>query len=304
MNKAQVEPVRAYLRDMQRRYCVALEAQDGTATFATEEIRSDIGVSRPHVLSDGPVIEKAAVNFTHTSGARLPASARPDVANLGGHPFEAVSVSTIVHPRNPYAPTMHANVRLFVVTGPGQQSVWWFGGGFDLTPYYGFEEDAIEWHQAAREACAPCGPDTYPRFKKECDEYFAQHHRDGEARGIGGIFFDLYDEGGFDDAFAFMRRVGDAFVATYPRILARRKDTPYGERERAWQSVRRGRYVEFNLLHDRGTKFGLAVGGRVERVLASMPPVASWAYRHAPEPGSEEERLLTDFLPPRDWLAS
>ena len=303
-NKTLVDPIRAYLRDMQHRFCAALEAEDGSATFSHETVRSAVGVSHPRVLCDGPIIERAAVHFTHTAGARLPAAARPDIAGFGGHPFEAVSVSTIVHPRNPYAPTMHANLRLFVVNGPGEQPVWWFGGGFDLTPYYGFEEDAIEWHQAAFDACAPSGPDHYARFKKECDEYFVQHHRDGEARGIGGLFFDLYDQDGFEASLAFVKRVGEAFVQTYPRILERRKGMPYGERERDWQTLRRGRYVEFNLLHDRGTKFGLAVGGRTERVLASMPPLVSWAYCHEPEPGSPEAALLTDFLPPRDWLPS
>jgi len=244
------------------------------------------------------VIEKTAVHFSHTIGKALPAAATERRPELAGRAYEAVSVSLIVHPRNPYVPTSHANVRFFVAHG--EASVWWFGGGFDLTPYYGFEEDAVHFHRTARAACEPLGPGAYPRFKKWCDEYFFLPHR-GEPRGIGGLFFDDLDAPDFPTCLAFWKRVGDAYVDAYVPIVQRRKATPYGDREREFQLYRRGRYAEFNLVYDRGTRFGLQSGGRVESILASLPPLAAWRYDWKPEPGSPEERLYTEFLRPRDW---
>ena len=245
------------------------------------------------------VIEKSAVHFSHTVGNALPAAATERRPELAGRGYEAASVSLIVHPRNPYVPTSHMNVRCFVAHG--DEPVWWFGGGFDLTPYYGFEEDALHWHRCARDACAPLGPESYPRLKKWCDEYFHLPHRN-EPRGIGGLFFDDLDQGGFEHCFAFQRSVGDRYLAAYIPIVQRRKATPYGDREREFQLYRRGRYAEFNLLYDRGTRFGLQSGGRVESILASMPPLVAWRYDWLPEPGTPEARLYSEFLRPRDWL--
>ena len=292
-----------YLSGLQDRICRALEAEDGTARFLEAElVRPGGGVSRPRVLSDGPVIERAAVNFTHTEGANMPPAATERRPELAGRRYEAVSISLIVHPRNPYAPTCHANFRSFVAAAPDAdtEAVWWFGGGFDLTPYYGFEEDARHWHRTARAACEGFGEGWYERFKANCDDYFRLPHRD-EPRGIGGVFFDDLDSGGFEHAFGFLRAISDAFLPAYQPILARRKATPYGDRERDFQLYRRGRYVEFNLLYDRGTRFGLQAGARAESVLASLPPLVSWRYDYAPEPGSPEARLYSDFLKPRDW---
>ena len=303
---ASAAPVRAQLLALQDRICAALEAEDASGPrFGDQHFETPAGgLARPRVLEGGRVIEKSAVHFSHTRGARLPAAASARRPELAGRGYEAVSVSLIVHPRNPYAPTSHMNVRFFVAETAGAP-VWWFGGGFDLTPYYGFEEDCRAWHRAAREACAALGPEAWPRFKKWCDEYFYLPHR-GEPRGIGGIFFDDLDEGGFERCFAFLRAVGEQYLAAYPPILRRRKDTPYGARERAFQLYRRGRYAEFNLVYDRGTRFGLesaAQGaGRVESILASLPPLVAWRYDWRPEPGTPEARLYTDFLPPRDWL--
>jgi coproporphyrinogen III oxidase len=301
-----VEPVRDYLMDLQERICAALEQIDGEAVFSREELpRPGGGVSRPRVLERGRVCEKAAVNFTHTTGNRMPPAATERRPELTGGSYQAVSISLIVHPRNPYAPTSHANFRFFIAQPPNdpapESAVWWFGGGFDLTPYYGFTEDAVAWHRTAREACAPFGAELHPRFKLACDEYFFLPHRQ-EARGIGGLFFDDFAEGGFTHSFGFVRSVGDAYLAAYMPILERRHDHDYGEREREFQLYRRGRYVEFNLLHDRGTRFGLQAATRVESVLASMPPLAAWRYDWQPEAGSAEAALYTDFLPPRDWL--
>ncbi|MCS5635619.1 MAG: oxygen-dependent coproporphyrinogen oxidase [Myxococcota bacterium] len=299
--------VRDYLMDLQERICARMESIDGSANFRRDEMtREGGGLSRPWVLEAGTVCEKAAVNFTHTTGNRMPPAATERRPDLSGGSYEAVSVSLIVHPRNPYAPTCHANYRFFIATPPGTspdpEPVWWFGGGFDLTPYYGFEEDAVHWHRVARDACQPFGDDLHDRLKKACDEYFYLPHRN-EPRGIGGVFFDDFDEGGFERAFEFVRSLGDAFLLAYPPILERRKDIPYGEREREFQLYRRGRYAEFNLLHDRGTRFGLQAATRVESVLASMPPLVAWRYDWKAEPGSAEEALLTHFLEPRDWLA-
>jgi coproporphyrinogen III oxidase len=254
------------------------------------------------VLTGGPHIEQAAVNFSHTAGAALPAAASVRHPELAGAAYEAVSVSLIVHPRNPYAPTSHCNVRCFAASPAEGEPVWWFGGGFDLTPYYGFQEDAIHWHRTARDLCAPHGASVHARLKEACDAYFVLPHR-GEARGIGGLFFDDWSEGGFDASFALLRSVGDGYLDAYLPILERRKSTPFGERERDFQLYRRGRYVEFNLAYDRGTRFGLQAGGRIESILASLPPVVHWRYDWQPEPGTPEAALYTDFLPPRDWLA-
>jgi coproporphyrinogen III oxidase len=294
--------VRRYLLELQDAICTALEEEDGSTRFAEhQEERAGGSLSRARVLENGPLIEKAAVNFTHARGDRLPPAATERRPELAGAAFHAVSLSLIVHPRNPYAPTSHANLRLFSAEPPGDDAVWWFGGGFDLTPYYGFEEDAVHWHRVARDACLPLGADAYPRLKHACDEYFFLPHR-SEPRGIGGLFFDDLAEGGFERCFAFVRSVGDHFLPAYQPILARRKETPFGKRERDFQLYRRGRYVEFNLVYDRGTRYGLQSGRRIESVLASLPPVVHWRYDWQPEPGSPEARLTEYYLKPREWL--
>jgi coproporphyrinogen III oxidase len=311
-----IAAVETFLADLQGRICDGLEALDGSATFQREEFaRSGGGTSRPRVLEEGRVFEKAAVHFTHTHGNEMPAAASERRPELAGRTYQAISVSLIVHPRNPYVPTCHANYRFFAAPaapaadaeagGGGKQkdgaaSIWWFGGGFDCTPYYGFEEDAVHWHRVARAACDAHSPELYPRFKAQCDEYFFLPHRN-EPRGIGGIFYDDFDEGGFESAFAFWRSTGDAFLEAYRPIVERRRDIAYGEAERAFQLYRRGRYVEFNLLQDRGTRFGLQAGARTESVLASMPPLVAWRYDWQPEPGTPEAALYRDFLRPRDW---
>lgn len=288
---------KAYMEELQERICRALEGEEPRAAFRKERFPgSRGGETRPAVLEGGAVLERAAVNLSHARGAELPKAAterRPEVA---GKPFEAVSISLIVHPRNPYAPTCHANFRYFQAG-----EAWWFGGGFDLTPYYGFEEDALHWHRTAEQACEPFGAGRYPRFKRWCDDYFFLPHRN-EPRGIGGIFFDDLDEAGFAAELAFVKSAADAFLPAYLPILRRRKDTPYGERERRFQLQRRGRYVEFNLVYDRGTRYGLQSGGRIESILASLPPLAAWGYDLQPEAGSPEARLLDEFLTGRDWL--
>jgi coproporphyrinogen III oxidase len=298
------DAVRAYLLDLQDRICAALEASDGAASFREERIEGEGGtLARPRALEGGDVIEKSAVHFTHSRGPGLPPAATEKRPELAGCPFEALAVSLIVHPRNPYAPTSHANIRFFSVRAPEDvERAWWFGGGFDLTPYYGFDEDCVHWHSVAREACAALGPDAYPKYKKWCDEYFFLPHR-GEPRGIGGLFFDDLNAPDFDTCFRFARDVGDGYLKAYVPLLERRKQTPYGERERDFQLYRRGRYAEFNLAIDRGTKYGLQSGRRVESVLASLPPLVRWRYDWRPDPGSEEARLTEHFLVPRDWLA-
>jgi coproporphyrinogen III oxidase len=296
--------VRAWLLALQERICAAFEAEDGGARFREERIEGPGGaLARPRVLEDGALFEKAAVHFTHARGEGLPPAATARRPALAGAPFEALSVSLIAHPRNPYVPTSHANFRFFEARPAGAAPVWWFGGGFDLTPYYGFEEDCVHWHEVARRACAPLGEGAYPRFKKACDDYFFLRHR-GEPRGIGGLFFDDLDEGGFATAFAFVRSAGDAYLDAYLPIVRRRSALPWGERERGWQLVRRGRYVEFNLVYDRGTLYGLQSGRRIESVLASLPPLVAWRYDQRPEPGSPEAELLARYLVPRDWLGA
>ena len=295
--------VKTYLLDLQDRICRALEAEDGAATFAEDNwTRAEGGGGRSRVLAEGAVFEKAGVGFSHVHGATLPPSATAHRPELAGKPWQAVGVSLVIHPRNPYAPTSHANVRFFIADPEGEKPVWWFGGGFDLTPYYGFEEDCVHWHRVARDAVAPFGADLYPKWKKWCDDYFYLKHR-GEPRGIGGLFFDDFNALGFEQSFAAFRSVGDAYVPAYVPIVARRKAAPYGDRERDWQLYRRGRYVEFNLVWDRGTHFGLQSGGRTESILMSLPPLVSFKYNYAPAPGTEEARLHTDFLKPRDWLS-
>jgi coproporphyrinogen III oxidase len=302
MNSAAVE---TYLRDLQARICNALEAADGSKKFLADAwrkpddapLRGD-GVTR--ILEGGELFERAGVGFSLVAGDKLPPSASANRPELAGRGFRAMGVSLVLHPRNPYIPTAHANVRYFVAEKPGEEPVWWFGGGFDLTPYYVFEEDARHWHTVARNACAASGDGVYARLKRQCDDYFVLKHRN-ETRGVGGLFFDDWHEGGFEASFGLMRSVGDGFLDAYLPIVERRRATAYGERERAWQLYRRGRYVEFNLVFDRGTLFGLQSGGRTESILMSMPPLASWQYQYEPEAGSAEA-ALAQYLSPRDWL--
>jgi coproporphyrinogen III oxidase len=302
VEKPDSESVRVYLTELQERISAALEAEDGEARFVEDAWqRTEGGGGRTRVLCEGALIEKAGVNFSHVLGSRLPPSATVRNPALEGGHFEALGVSLIVHPKNPYVPAAHANVRFFIARKQDQPPVWWFGGGFDLTPCYGFVEDAVHWHRTAKAACDPFGPEVYPAFKKQCDDYFTLAHR-GEARGIGGLFFDDLSEGGFERCFALMRSVGDHFGPAYLPIVRRRQNQPYGEREREFQLYRRGRYVEFNLVYDRGTAFGLQSGGRTESILVSLPPLVRWHYDWHPEPGSEEARLTEFFLQPRDWL--
>jgi coproporphyrinogen III oxidase len=298
MGAPDVARVCAYLLELQERICTALEAEDVGARFASRRIESETGSTQPRVLEGGALLEKAAVHFSHSRGPRLPPAATERRPELAGRPFEAAALSLIVHPRNPYVPTSHANLRFFSVEG----ATWWFGGGFDLTPYYGFTDDAVHWHRTARAACAPFGADLYAELKRACDEYFFLAHRN-EPRGIGGLFFDDLDEGGFERCFAFARSVGDAYLDAYLPIVRRRKRLPWGEREREFQLYRRGRYAEFNLAIDRGTRYGLQSGRRVESVLASLPPLVAWRHDWHPEPGTPEAELETEFLRPRDWLA-
>ena len=297
--------VREYLLGLQQRIMAAVTSADGGQALS-DPWRKDPGEPLQGngitmILEDGAVFERAGCGFSHVNGPKLPGSATQHRPGLAGAPFEAVGLSLVFHPRNPYAPTVHMNVRMLSATPEGGEPLAWFGGGMDLTPYYGFDEDAVHFHAVCRDALAPFGADKYPRFKAWCDEYFTLKHR-GEQRGIGGIFYDDFSEGGFEQGFAMMRSVGDAFLAAYLPILARRQDTPYGERERGFQLSRRGRYVEFNLVWDRGTHFGLQSGGRTESILMSMPPLASWAYRQQAAPGTPEHALLSRFLIPREWV--
>ena len=298
-----IEAVAAYLIALQERICDALAAVDGGAPFVEERWRRDAGGGgRSRVLAEGLVFEQAGVNFSRVSGDALPPAATARRPELAGRRWQALGLSLVAHPRNPYVPTSHMNVRFFAAEREGETPLWWFGGGYDLTPYYGFEQDVIHWHRTAQRACAPFGDDRYPRCKRWCDDYFFLPHRN-EPRGVGGIFFDDLNEGGFERCFDFMRSVGDSYLDAYLPIARRRRDTPYGERERDFQLYRRGRYVEFNLLWDRGTLFGLQSGGRTESILMSMPPLVKWRYQWQPEPGSSEAELYERFLPPRDWLA-
>ena len=298
MSTIDIAAVKQYLLDLQDQICTAIELCDGGARFVEDKWER----GRSRVMTDGALIEKGGVNFSHVQGDSMPASATAHRPELAGRSYQAMGVSLVIHPLNPYLPTSHANVRFFVAEKVGEEPVWWFGGGYDLTPYYGFEEDCVHWHQVAFDACKPFGDDIYPRYKQWCDDYFYLKHRD-EARGVGGLFFDDLNEGGFDRCFAFMQAVGNSYTDAYLPILERRRDTPWGERERAFQLYRRGRYVEFNLVFDRGTLFGLQSGGRTESILMSLPPLVRWEYNWQPDEGSAEQALYTQFLPPRDWLA-
>ena len=301
MQTAQPEKVRAYLLDLQDRICAALAAEDGQASFLEDSwTREEGGGGRSRVMAEGKVFEKAGINFSDVQGSQLPASATAKRPQLAGASFRAMGVSLVVHPRNPQVPTTHMNVRYFYAEPKDGEPMWWFGGGFDLTPYYGVREDAIHWHQTARAACDPFGKTLYPKFKQICDEYFYLPHRE-EPRGIGGIFFDDYSEGGFEQAFAFMQSVGDHFVPAYQPIVARRKDSPFSDAQRQFQLYRRGRYVEFNLVYDRGTHFGLQSKGRTESILMSLPPLVRWDYDWQPEPGTPEAELYDVYLKPQDW---
>ena len=303
MSQPDLAAVKAYLLDLQDRICTELARLDGVKAFREDRWqRPEGGGGRSRVLEDGGLFEKAGINFSHVHGTQLPPSATAARPELAGRGFEAMGVSLVIHPRNPYVPTSHANVRFFLAEKPDAEPVWWFGGGFDLTPYYGFEQDAEHWHRIAREACAPLGDDAHARYKQWCDEYFFLKHRN-EPRGVGGLFFDDLNEGGFEHCFTFLRSVGDHYLPAYVPIVERRRAIEYGEREREFQLYRRGRYVEFNLVYDRGTLFGLQSGGRTESILMSLPPLVSWKYDWQPEPGTEEARLYEVFLTPRDWLA-
>lgn len=301
MQTAQPEKVRAYLLDLQDRICAALESEDGSAQFSEDSWeREEGGGGRSRVLTEGAVFEKAGINFSDVQGGKLPASATATRPQLAGASFRAMGVSLVIHPHNPNVPTTHMNVRFFYAEPEDGDPIWWFGGGFDLTPYYGQREDAIHWHQTARAACDPFGEALYPKFKEVCDKYFYLPHRK-EPRGIGGIFFDDYSEGGFEQAFAFMQSVGDHFVPAYQPIVARRKGDPFTDKQRQFQLYRRGRYVEFNLVYDRGTLFGLQSNGRTESILMSLPPLVRWDYDWHPEPDSPEAELYEVFLKPQDW---
>lgn len=302
-NTPDAAAVKDYLLDLQERICTSLAEEDGREDFIRDEWQREggNGGGLTRVLTDGAVFEQAGVNFSHVTGGELPASATAQRPELAGRGFEAMGVSLVIDPHNPYVPTSHANVRFFIATKEDAEPVWWFGGGFDLTPYYGKREDCIHWHRTAREACTPFGEDVYPRFKKWCDDYFYLKHR-GEPRGIGGLFFDDLNEGGFDHCFGFMRSVGDHYIPAYLPIVQKRRHTEYGERERSFQLYRRGRYVEFNLVYDRGTLFGLQTGGRTESILMSLPPVVNWKYNYRPEPGTAEAELYEVYLKPGDWV--
>ncbi|MDN5937340.1 MAG: oxygen-dependent coproporphyrinogen oxidase [Salinisphaera sp.] len=303
MSSPQTQAVLDFLQGLQNACCSALAALEPEATFKTDTwTRAEGGGGDTRILADGAVFERAGVGYSQVQGAALPAAASARRPDLAGRRYLAAGVSVICHPRNPYVPTAHCNLRLFLAEADDSAPLWWFGGGFDLTPCYGFEEDARHWHQVAHDLCAPFGAEVYPRFKRWCDEYFHLPHRN-EARGIGGLFFDDLNEWGFDRCFAFARAVGQGFLDAYVPIVQRRKDLDYSERERDFQRYRRGRYVEFNLVYDRGTLFGLQSGGRAESILMSMPPQAAWRYAWTPESDSQEERLTREFLQPRNWIA-
>lgn len=307
MNAADVEK---YLRGLQASICASLESADGTAKFKSDPwTRGDAsagssltgGGGDTRVMADGAVFERAGVAFSMVQGTQLPPSATAHRPELMGRQWRAMGVSLVIHPLNPHVPTAHANVRFFIAERENEEPVWWFGGGFDLTPYYGYDMDCRHWHSIAAAACAPYGAHVHPKLKAWCDDYFFLKHRN-EPRGIGGLFFDDWSEGGFDNAFGLMKSVGDHFIPAYQPLVQLRKDTAYGQRERDWQLYRRGRYVEFNLVWDRGTLFGLQSGGRTESILMSMPPLASWRYDHRAEPGSAEADLTGKYLKPQDWL--
>ena len=300
-----IKDIQTYLLDLQMRICSALEQLDGKEKFQIDRWQrkeNNISSGITSVMTDGCVFEKAGVNFSKISGAHLAASANASRPELSGRSFSAIGLSLVLHPLNPFAPTAHMNVRFFSADKKDKAPIWWFGGGFDLTPYYGFKQDAVHWHKSAQAACIPFGLDVYPRYKKWCDDYFYLKHR-SEPRGIGGLFFDDLNAGGFEHCFAFIKAVGEAFLDAYLPIIKRRKDIPYNEENIRWQHYRRGRYVEFNLVYDRGTLFGLQTGGRTESILISMPPQVSWKYQYKPRQNSPEIRLYEEFLIAKDWLA-
>jgi len=304
MSQPDIQAVRAYFMDLQDRICQQIEVADGGAKFVEDEWLRDGsggGGGRTRVLTDGTVFEQGGVNFSQVTGDSLPPSATASRPELAGRSFEALGVSLVIHPHNPYVPTSHANVRFFIAEKEGEEPIWWFGGGYDLTPYYGNEEDVVAWHQIAKEACDPFGDNVYADYKKWCDDYFFLKHRN-EPRGVGGLFFDDLNEGGFEHCFNLMKSVGDSYTKAYLPIVKKRKETEFGERERDFQLYRRGRYVEFNLVYDRGTLFGLQSGGRTESILMSLPPLVKWQYNWQPEAGSPEDSLYQQFLKPRNWL--
>ena len=298
-----IEQVKKYLVHLQESICSDLESLDGGAVFEKDHWtkKDGNGSGITSVICDGNVFEKGGVNFSIVEGNKMPKSATTLRPELEGRKYTALGVSLVLHPENPYIPTAHANVRFFVAEEPGKEPIWWFGGGFDLTPFYGFDEDAVHWHKTAKKACLPFGEKVYSKYKKWCDDYFYLEHRN-EQRGIGGLFFDDLNEGGFDRCFEFMKSVGDHFTEAYLPIVIKRKDTPYGEKERNFQLYRRGRYVEFNLIYDRGTLFGLQSGGRTESILMSMPPEVKWSYQLQVEKDSEEGKLYNHYLKPKEWI--
>ncbi|HGY5298385.1 TPA: oxygen-dependent coproporphyrinogen oxidase [Aeromonas salmonicida] len=302
MSKPDVAQVKAFLLQLQDEICRSLEQADGVGRFVEDAwAREGGGGGRTRVMRHGDMIEQGGVNFSHVYGDAMPASATAHRPELAGRKFEAMGASLVIHPHNPYVPTSHANVRFFIAEKEGEEPIWWFGGGFDLTPFYPFAEDVQHWHRVSRDLCQPFGEDIYPEFKSWCDRYFFLKHRN-ETRGVGGLFFDDLNRWPFADCFAFMQAVGRGYLDAYLPIIERRKAQPYGEREREFQLYRRGRYVEFNLVYDRGTLFGLQTGGRTESILMSMPPLARWEYDWQPEAGSPEALLYTDYLAPREWL--
>lgn len=296
-----IQSVLNVLQAAQNRICAALETEDGAARFVPDDWQSRLGKGQSRVLKQGAVFEQAGVNFSHVKGSAMPASATAHRPELAGAPFEAAGVSLVIHPENPYVPTSHANIRVFAAYPENGEPVWWFGGGFDLTPFYPFDEDIVHWHSIAKAQCDRFGEGVYAEYKKWCDEYFFLKHRN-ETRGVGGLFFDDLNRWDFETCLDFIRQTADSYIAAYAPIVAKRKNTPYGSRERQFQLYRRGRYVEFNLVWDRGTHFGLQSGGRTESILMSMPPLVRFEYAYEPEAGSPEARL-SDYLKPRDWLA-
>jgi coproporphyrinogen III oxidase len=298
-----IEKVKQYLLKLQDNICQTLELVDGKGSFVEDNWQRELGGGgRTRVLTGGKFIEQGGVNFSHVFGGKLPASATAARPELAGRSFQAVGVSLVIHPHNPFVPTTHANVRFFIAEKEGEEPVWWFGGGFDLTPFYPFHEDVVHWHTVANKLCTPFGENVYPEYKKWCDDYFYLKHRD-ETRGVGGLFFDDLNKEGFEKSFKFMQAVGNGFLDAYVPIVEKRKDITFGEKERDFQLYRRGRYVEFNLVYDRGTLFGLQTGGRTESILMSMPPLVRWEYCYEPEPGGKEADLYANYLHPREWLS-
>jgi coproporphyrinogen III oxidase len=307
MSTPDIKLVKNYLLSLQNTICEQLSEEDGKEKFIVDQWQRPTGGKgmtgggRSCLLTNGAAIEQGGVNFSHVYGENMPASATAHRPELAGRSFQALGVSLVIHPLNPYAPTSHANVRFFIAEKEGADPVWWFGGGYDLTPYYGFDEDCIHWHKTAQRACKPFGKNRYAEHKKWCDDYFYLKHRD-EPRGVGGLFFDDLNKGGFDTSFAYMQSIGNSYIDAYRPILAKRKQTKYGERQRDFQLYRRGRYVEFNLVYDRGTLFGLQSGGRTESILMSMPPLVKWRYNWQPENNSEEAKLYRDYLHSKEWV--